>query len=65
MKMDRREIRMYRETEERHIDGSLEQLQNGIAKQEDSGCCKCYGFSYNTNFGQVGKGGVSDGQEEQ
>ena len=45
------------------MDGNAEELQDGIAKQMASGCCKHCSFSYNTDFGQAGKGGVSDGQE--
>ncbi|MCI8339970.1 MAG: hypothetical protein HFH62_15065 [Lachnospiraceae bacterium] len=45
------------------MDGNVEELQDGIAKQVDSGRYKHCGFSYNTDFGQAGKGGVSDGRE--
>lgn len=57
------EVRMQKEAREGYMDGNMEQLQDGIAKQVDSRCCKHCGFSYNTDFGQVSKGGVSDGQE--
>lgn len=53
------EIGMRQETEG-CMNGNVEELQDGIAKQMDPGCYKYCGFSYNADFGILDEGGESD-----
>lgn len=57
---------MHRELEEECKDRNAEGMPEELKGQGDCSFGRLgAGFSYNTDFGQVGKGGVSDGQEEQ